>query len=63
MHDIQESMSAISPDNHNRRNVYYLNRNCSELHVPIPEGYDVDTIWAINSIRSDGWEVANARED
>ncbi|KAL2143448.1 hypothetical protein VTI28DRAFT_10435 [Corynascus sepedonium] len=40
MHDIQESMSAISPDNHNRRNAYYVNRNCSEFHVPIPDGYD-----------------------
>lgn len=63
LHEIQEGMLSNKPDDPKRREVHYYDRPADQGHLFPPAGYDVDVVAAKNASRSDGWEVANKKDE
>jgi hypothetical protein len=63
IHHILDGMNPTLPEGLNRPEVYYYGRHLPEQHIPVPPGYDIESVLAANSQRSRGWKSANAREE
>jgi hypothetical protein len=60
--DIHRGMRSDQPEDPNRPQVYRCDRPADEKHLAVPSDYDTGTVRTMTAERSNGWNIANAKD-